>query len=130
LTPAGGAETDGEDGENPGMGFGKETQDEEEYGPNAYEKDCDEENDLPGWNGSAPKVRPIPSVGRAQPEILQDNGDEEPLTIKYTDWGGLPQRVFFAGENCRTRGYDLGFGGSIQEDRGREILRHRRVLPR
>jgi hypothetical protein len=52
------------------MGFGEETQDEEEYRPNADKEDCDEENDLPGWNGSTPKVRPIPSVGGAQPEIL------------------------------------------------------------
>jgi hypothetical protein len=52
------------------MGFAEETQDEEEYRPNTDEEDCDEENDLPRWNGSIPKVRPIPSVGRAHPEIL------------------------------------------------------------
>jgi len=62
LTPTWGAETNGKDGEDPGMGFGEETQDEEEYRPDTDEEDCDEDNNLPGWDGSTPEIRPIPSI--------------------------------------------------------------------
>jgi len=48
LGPAGGSETAGEDGENPGVRFREVAKDEEEEGPDDTEEDDAENTDLPG----------------------------------------------------------------------------------
>ena len=55
-------------------------EDVEESGPDADEKDGDEDGDLPcGDVLAGPEVQPVAAVGSAEPVVLDDYYDEEPL---------------------------------------------------
>lgn len=80
LRPAGGAEAHGEDGEDPGVGFGEEGEDVEEGGPDDDEEEDHEDGDGPGGDVlGGPEVEPVATVGRRHPVILDYDHDEEPL---------------------------------------------------
>ena len=79
LAPARSAEADGEDGKDPAVVFGEDAEEPEEGGPDEDEEEDDEADDLPGFGVvRTPEVAPVAAVGRAEPVVLDEDGDEEP----------------------------------------------------
>ena len=62
LTPPRGAETDSEDGQQPGMRLREVGEDEHEEGPYEDEEHDDEDNRLPDRDRYRPQVRPVASI--------------------------------------------------------------------
>ena len=80
LAPARGPQADGEHGKDPGVAFGEGGEGPEEGGPEADEEGEDEEGDGPGGGVlRGPEVFPVAAVGGGEEEVLDEDGDEEPL---------------------------------------------------
>ncbi|KUI53016.1 hypothetical protein VP1G_10559 [Cytospora mali] len=89
LRPAGGAETDGEDGQEPRVLVGEEREAVQHDGPEHDEEAQGEQEHAPAWDVlRAEEERPVAAVGCGQPVVLDDDGDEEPgdqLSVEQGD---------------------------------------------
>ena len=79
LGPAGRAEADGEDGQDPGVGLAQAVEDVEDGGPEQREEEEHQAHDGPaGGVLRGPQVQPVAAVGGGEEEILDEDSEEEP----------------------------------------------------
>jgi hypothetical protein len=122
LAPAGRAEGDGEDGDEPGVVFGVDAEGVEGEGPDEDEEEEEQEDDGPGGGVlRGPEEPPVAVVGCGEEEVLKDYHYEEPLRGNelvgwIVEWGrseGMTYHNDFTAEEGVVEGWDVARGFAV-----------------